>query len=79
MKKAWILSLLLVVILPQLLFAVLTADGLQGETIPTVGDLKTETDVLSLLRILDGDEIIEMPLDDYVQVFLCVLVVWMAL
>lgn len=66
MKKAWILSLLLVVILPQLLFEVLTADGLQGEPIPTVGDLKTETDVLSLLRILDGDEIIEMPLDDYV-------------
>ena len=66
MKKAWILSLLLVVILPQLLFEVLTADGLQGEPIPIVGDLKLETDVLSLLRILDGDEIIEMPLDDYV-------------
>ena len=38
MKKAVFLSLLLVVVLPQLLFAALPADGQQGEPIQPVGE-----------------------------------------
>lgn len=66
MKKAVFLSLLLVVVLPQLLFAALPADGQQGEPIQTVGEFTIENHYLPILQVLDGDEIIEMQLDEYV-------------
>ena len=66
MKKALIVALILVVILPQLLLSILPAGEIQGETISTVAGIPAEKNVIPEIRILDGEEIRLMQLDDYV-------------
>ena len=65
MKKAMVISLVFTVIIPQLLFAAFQSKSMQPEHIST-GVLVEETSIPNI-RVLNGEQILEMQLDDYVS------------
>lgn len=66
MKRAMMISLALVVILPQLIFAVIPSKSIQPEYSSAATGAATEENAISYIRVLNGENVIEMELDDYV-------------
>ena len=66
MKKAMVISLVLTLIIPQLLFTALQRACVQPEEITTATDALIEEKPIPYIRVLKGGDILEMQLDDYV-------------
>ena len=66
MKKAMVISLVLTLIIPQLLFTALQSACVQPEEITTATDALIEEKPVPYIRVLKGGDILEMQLDDYV-------------